>query len=272
MGTGKQARDRRVVWQHSAARERRDNRTLYLRIDRAQQVADGKRPIKVDRLVKVTGDKPGIDQASIDETRIVIGLTGYVTNIPAAELDGAGVIAAYHDLFQVEKSFRMAKTDLRARPIFHHKRDSIEAHLTIVFAALAIGRDLENRTGVSIRRIIQELKPLRDVTITALGHDLTATTPPSPAAAAILEALKRRDRESPGHQNGTSQVGCEHMERPYRASTRMLLAGYALGCRQRLSRSTTPCFFSSRSMPLGAKPKYRAILATDRPSAYMRTA
>lgn len=50
------------------------------------------------------------------------------------------VIASYHDLWQVEASFRMSKTDLRARPIFHHTRDAIEAHLTIVFAALAMAR------------------------------------------------------------------------------------------------------------------------------------
>ena len=49
-------------------------------------------------------------------------------------------IGAYHQLWQVEKSFHMSKSDLKARPIYHHKPDSIEAHLTIVFAALAIAR------------------------------------------------------------------------------------------------------------------------------------
>lgn len=176
---------------------------MNLQIERAQAVADGKRPIKKDRFVKFTGDNPAINQASIDQARIVIGLKGYVTNIPAEKLDGPAVVAAYHDLFQVEKSFQMAKTDLRARPIFHHTRDSIEAHLTIVFAALAIARDLQNRTGVSIRHIVHELKPLRDVTINALGHDLTAATPPSAAATNILEAL-RRTRTT--HYFGASQV------------------------------------------------------------------
>jgi hypothetical protein len=47
------------------------------------------------------------------------------------------VISAYHRLLGIEKSFRMAKSDLQARPVYHRKRDSIEAHLTIVFAALA---------------------------------------------------------------------------------------------------------------------------------------
>lgn len=50
------------------------------------------------------------------------------------------VIAAYHDLWKVEKSFRMSDSDLRARPIFHHQRDPIEAHLAVVFAALAEAR------------------------------------------------------------------------------------------------------------------------------------
>ncbi|MDM4763919.1 hypothetical protein QT381_12970 [Galbitalea sp. SE-J8] len=68
-----------------------------------------------------------------------------------------------------------------------------------MFAALAIGRDLANRAGVSIRRIVRELKPLRDVMINARGHDLSATTPPGPAAAEILEALKRPDRKSARH-------------------------------------------------------------------------
>jgi hypothetical protein len=58
-----------------------------------------------------------------------------------------------------------------------------------VFAALAIARDLQNRTGVSIRRIVQELRPLRDITITIQGQHIVAATPPGPKAATILDAL-----------------------------------------------------------------------------------
>jgi transposase len=57
------------------------------------------------------------------------------------------VLSADHQLWQIEKSFRMSKSDLRARPIYHHKRDSIEAHLTIVMAALAVSRWLERVTA-----------------------------------------------------------------------------------------------------------------------------
>jgi hypothetical protein len=84
-------------------------------------------------------------------------MKGYVTNLraPTAEY----VLGAYHQLWQIEKSFRMSKTDLRARPIYHHKRDSIEAHLTIVMAALAVSHWLEERevSPGKARRLAQEL-------------------------------------------------------------------------------------------------------------------
>ena len=70
---------------------------------------------------------------------------GYVTNINTEVMPAGEVIASYHDLWHVEQSFRMSKTDLRARPMFHRTRDAIEAHLTIVFTALAVSR--EPRTG-----------------------------------------------------------------------------------------------------------------------------
>jgi len=52
-------------------------------------------------------------------------------------------------------SFRMSKHDLQARPIYHHQRDSIEAHPTIVFAALAVSRWIENPPGWSIKKFVR---------------------------------------------------------------------------------------------------------------------
>jgi hypothetical protein len=67
----------------------------------------------------------------------LVGLKGYVTNtnIPAAVMPVGNVIASYYDVWHVEQSFRMSKTDLAARPMFVRTRDAIEAHLTIVFTA-----------------------------------------------------------------------------------------------------------------------------------------
>lgn len=58
---------------------------------------------------------------------------------PPAHPSPAGLlIGPYHQLWRIEKSFRMSEHGLRARPIYHHKRESIEAHLAVVFAALAV--------------------------------------------------------------------------------------------------------------------------------------
>ena len=83
----------------------------------------------------------------------------------------------------------MSKHDLRARPVFHHTRDAIEAHLTVVMAALAVARHLQDTTGISIARIVRELRGLQEVTIIINGHHLTAADPLTPQAEDILTAL-----------------------------------------------------------------------------------
>lgn len=189
MGVGTKARERRIVYHYSWQREKRDNYTLNKQIEKAEKVANGQRPLKRDRFVKLTGKKPGVDWGLIERAQALAGLKGYVTNIDQDTLDGPAVVAAYHDLWQVERSFRMAKSDIRARPMFHHQRDSIEAHLTVVFCALAVARDLQDLSGTSIKKIVQILKPLQTATININGHDLTATTEPGPEAREILEKV-----------------------------------------------------------------------------------
>ena len=71
----------------------------------------------------------------------------------------------------------MSKHNLAARPIYHHKRASIQAHLTIVFAALAVSRLIEERTGYSIRKFVRTVRRYRTVTIRAGQQLLTAENP-----------------------------------------------------------------------------------------------
>ena len=87
------------------------------------------------------------------------------------------VITAYHQLWHIEKSFRMSKHDLRARPIYHHKRESIQAHMTIVFAALAVTRLIEDRTGWSIKKFVRTTRRYRTVQISVGAHTITAEDP-----------------------------------------------------------------------------------------------
>lgn len=174
MGTGKDRRTRRVVYQYRFKRGKNDDRAINAMVKKAEDVAAGKRPLKRDRFVRIDGASKGVDWDLVERARSMTGLKGYVTNIGLEQMDGPQVVAAYQDLYQVERSFRMVKSDLRARPIFHQLRDSIEAHLTIVFAALAISREAQQRTGASIKKILNTLRPLRTATITVGGHQITA--------------------------------------------------------------------------------------------------
>jgi Transposase DDE domain len=179
----------RAVWAYSAKRAARDNRTLTAQENRARAVIDGEKAARTPRFVTTTGDGHSLDQAALDRARRLVGLKGYVTNIPVSVMAPGEVIGSYHDLWHVEQSFRMSKTDLAARPMFVRTRDAIEAHLTIVFTALAVARTVQDRTGLAVRNVIRQLRPLRSATITINGT--TATLPPQidPDRQAIIDAL-----------------------------------------------------------------------------------
>lgn len=179
----------RAVWAYSQKRSVRDNKTLTAQENKARAVVDGERAAKAPRFVKTTNGARSLDEAALARARRLVGLKGYVTNIPSIVMSPHEVIESYHDLWRVEQSFRMSKTDLRARPMFHHTRDAIEAHLTVVFAALAVARHLQEATGLSIRKIVQTLRPLQQISVRIAGHEHLANDPLTPAAAEILHAL-----------------------------------------------------------------------------------
>lgn len=179
----------RAVWAYSRKRAVRDRKTLTLQENRAKAVIAGEKASRTPRFVKTTGGERVLDENALARAFRLVGLKGYVTNIPAEVMPAGEVIASYHALWQVEASFRMSKTDLRARPIFSHTREAIEAHLTIVFAALAIGRHLQNETGMSIKKIVQTLRPIQQIRVRIAGHEHIAEDRLTPPATTILEAL-----------------------------------------------------------------------------------
>lgn len=124
----------------------RDNQTLNQQRNRAIAQITGEKPVRKARFVKTNGGKKSFDETSFERAQQVAGLKGHVTNMSVERLGGAGVIVFYHDLWHVEQSFRMSKSDLRARPIVAHTRDSIEVHLTVVFCVLAVARHIQTVT------------------------------------------------------------------------------------------------------------------------------
>lgn len=166
----------RAVWAYSAKRARRDQKTLAAQETRARAIVEGTRQAKSARFVKVRGNDRSIDEASLARAQSLVGLKGYVTNVPATVMPAVEVMTKYHDLWHVEKSFRMSKTDLSARPMHNRLRNTIEAHLTIVFTALAVSHAIQSRTGLSIGKVVKQLRPLRSATISINGA--TQTFPP----------------------------------------------------------------------------------------------
>lgn len=68
------------------------------------------------------------------------GLKGYITN---TNLPANTVISNYSNLWHIEKAFRMSKSDLQIRPIYHFTKRRIEAHISISFVAYTIYKELE---------------------------------------------------------------------------------------------------------------------------------
>ena len=159
----------RAVWAYSRSRAVWDTKTLTAQENRARDVITGGTAARMPRFVKTTKGRFVLDEAALARARRLAGLKGYVTNIPATVMPASEVITSYHDLWHVEQSFRMSKTDLAARPLFARTRDAIEAHLTIVFTALG--------------RLPHRAKPHRPI---------DPPNPQNPAAAALGDHRDQR--------------------------------------------------------------------------------
>jgi hypothetical protein len=178
----------RAVWAYSAKRAARDNKTLTRQENKARAVVAGEKTARTPRFVKTADGAARLDEKALTRARRLVGLKGYVSNLPASMMPAAEVISSYHSLWQVEASFRLSKSDLRARPVFHHDRDAIEAHLTVVMTALAVARHLQDATGLSIKKIVRTLRPLQQITVNIAGHEHTAADPLTDTAREILTA------------------------------------------------------------------------------------
>jgi len=188
-GKGSPRVKRRVIYQYRAKRARLDLTNIDKALEKAQKMVAGSAEFKRNRFLKVTGSKREINYELVEKSRLRAGIKGYVTDL---DIEAQEVIDAYHQLFQVERSFRMSKSDLKARPIFHHQRESIEAHLTVVFASLAIARFIQAKTGLSIKKFVQKLSVVRTgiVSVDGSEHRIHPRVPDE--VAQILKKLGSR--------------------------------------------------------------------------------
>jgi len=154
-----------MICSYSAKRYRKDKIMHEKDIAKAQLLVAKGEPGKRAKFVK--GGKKGyvLDKDRVKRAKQLLGIKGYCTNIPKQKLDNRSVIARYHDLWHVEKAFRMTKSDLAARPIFHRAETAVRTHLLICFVALVMARVIETRTSLSLRKFIDLLWPVTDATL-----------------------------------------------------------------------------------------------------------
>ena len=166
--------DRVIYYQYRHDRARRSLRGIDEQVAKAEKAVDGKAPVKRNRYIQLSGTK-SVNRDLEAKTRALAGWKGYTTNLTGKSSEF--VIDSYHRLWRIEKSFRMSKHDLQARPVYHHIRESIEAHLSIVVTALAVSHWIEHQTGWSIKKFVRTTRRYRTVKIKAGTQILTAADP-----------------------------------------------------------------------------------------------
>ena len=116
------------------------------------------------------------------------GLKGYITN---TKLTNNEVIENYKSLWNIERAFRMSKTDLRIRPIYHRLKNRIEAHVCISFAAYAIYKELERL----LKQAKSTLSIKRSVELTHNMYQITYTLPQSKHSKSVLLKMDEEQNE-----------------------------------------------------------------------------
>jgi transposase len=143
----------RLVCQYLSKRAAKDRSDRDKQIDKANRVISSPSQIhRRFRFVESVSGTYSINNNLIAKAQKLEGIKGYLTN---TDLDEHAVIKRYHDLWRIEKAFRITKSDLEARPVFLRLDKTIICHLVIVFAGLAICRFLEMKTNLSIQRILK---------------------------------------------------------------------------------------------------------------------
>ena len=175
MGPKANQRRRTTIYQYKTDRARRTLHGIDQQVAKAEKAVAGQAAIKRNRFVTLTGGTRAVNRDLETKARTLAGWKPYITNILDAE--PSWVIGAYHQLWRIEHAFRMSKHDLRARPVYHHKRESIDAHLAVVFAALAISHRIETQTGWTIKKFVRALRRYRIIKINTGSHTVTAEDP-----------------------------------------------------------------------------------------------
>lgn len=153
-----------LVCDFSLIRYRKDKREMEKQIAKAQKLLDENKALTRTKFIKTNKATQTLNTDLVEKTTLLLGIKGYYTNL--TDETNQTIINHYHSLWHVEKAFRVAKSDLEARPIFHHKRESIEAHILIVFISLCVTKAVELLTKQSIQKVKRDIWRILDIEFT----------------------------------------------------------------------------------------------------------
>ncbi len=155
-----------LICSFSKSRFYKDKNDMEKQASRAKRLVASGEPGRRAKFVLSNGSRYAFNEKLLKKTKKLLGIKGYVTNIPRKRMKDKDVIEHYRNLWKVEHAFRMSKDDLEIRPIFHYTENAIKTHIIICFIALATGKYMEIVTGHSLRRIIDTVMEVTDAIIT----------------------------------------------------------------------------------------------------------
>lgn len=151
-----------LICSYSAVRYRKDLYEMNKQIEKAKQVIETPSKTKRTKFTKTSKQQLELNEELIEKTKKLLGIKGYYTNLEEKITDNRTIIERYHELYKIEQAFRVSKSDLQTRPIFHVKEQPIKLHILICFMALVISKHIEIKASVSIRKFLDEAKKIAD--------------------------------------------------------------------------------------------------------------
>ncbi len=149
-------------------------------IEKAKQVIATPSKAKKTKFTRNNKQQIELNEDLIEKTKKLLGIKGYYTNLEETTVNNTTIIDRYHELYRIEQCFRVSKSDLQTRPIFHFKEQPIKLHILICFMALVISKHIEIRSGVSIRKFLDEAKKIVDGKILNLMTNKTVSIKAEP--------------------------------------------------------------------------------------------
>lgn len=157
-----------LILSFSKKRYAKEKREMDKQLEKANHYLKHPSSAEIIKRTKfLRGKKLGyeLNQELIHKASLLLGIKGYYTNLKESDLTNEEIISHYKNLWRVEQAFRISKSDLKTRPIFHNKQHAIETHILICFMALALAKYIEIKTNKSIKTITKTLKKSVDARI-----------------------------------------------------------------------------------------------------------